>query len=103
MIRLSGPRCLAMSVVGALFGWWSNSSSIADMSRYRGMTHDALITELASKNDGVLSTSIMGGLFVVLTIVLMVDVLTRCFRVVWQRIEPTASRDRDSSTPQTAA
>jgi hypothetical protein len=81
MIRLSGPRCLAMSVIGALFGWWSNSSSIADKSRYSGMTPDALITELASKNDGVLSTSIMGGL----------------------RIEPTASRDRDSSTPQTAA
>ena len=23
MIRLSGARCLAMSVVGALFGWWA--------------------------------------------------------------------------------
>jgi hypothetical protein len=48
MIRLSGPRCLAMSVVGSLFGWWSNSSGIAAISRYRGMTHDALMTELAS-------------------------------------------------------
>ena len=27
MIRLSGPRCLAMSAVGALFGWWANLDS----------------------------------------------------------------------------
>jgi hypothetical protein len=103
MIRLSGPRCLAMSVVGILLGWWTNASSVAEMTRYRSLSHDALLTELASQKDGVLSTSIIGGLIVVLAIVLVVDVLTRFFRAMWQRIEPPESRDSAGGTPRAAA
>lgn len=99
MIRLSGPRCLAMSVAGTLFGWWFNATSVADMARYRSLTHEELLTELASTNDGVLSTSIMGGLFLVVIVVLIVDVLTRFFRAIWQRIEPPPQSVGESSTP----
>lgn len=88
MIRLSGARCLAISLVGALFGWWANLDDVSTMAHYRALSHDALLTELAQANDGQVSTNIMGGLFVVLTIVLLVDVLTRFFDAVWLRIEP---------------
>lgn len=69
MIRLSGARCLAMSLVGALFGWWASVDDLSTMTHYRAMSQDALITELAQKNDGQVSTSIMGELFVVVAIV----------------------------------
>jgi hypothetical protein len=88
MIRLSGPRCLAMSVVGALFGWWASLDSISTLAHYRALSHDALLSELTEKNNGELSTSIMGGLLVVVAIVIAVDVLTRFFKAVWNRIEP---------------
>jgi len=65
MIRLSGPRCLAMSVVVALFGWRAGLDSLSTLTHYRALSHDALLSELAEKNGGALSTSIMGGLFVV--------------------------------------
>jgi hypothetical protein len=45
MIRLSGPRCLTMSVVGALFGWWVALDSLSTMTHYRSLSHDALISE----------------------------------------------------------
>lgn len=88
MIRLSGPRCLAMSVVGALLGWWISLSDVDTMTHYRGLTHDALIQELAQRNDGNVSTSITGGLVLVVSVVVAVDVMTRFFDAVWRRIEP---------------
>jgi hypothetical protein len=94
MIRLSGPRCLAMSAVGALFGWWANLDSASTMTHYRGLSHEALIAELARKNDGVLTTSIVGGLFVVVAVVLATDTLTRLFKAIWLRIEPPVRADR---------
>jgi hypothetical protein len=100
MIRLSGARCLAISLVGALFGWWASVDDLSTMAHYRALSHDALITELAQKNDGQVSTSIMGGLFVVLAVVLLVDVLTRFFDAVWRRIELPAG---PNSTPPPAA
>lgn len=103
MIRLSGARCLAMSVAGILFGLWSNSTSIADMTLYRGLTHEALLNELASRNDSALSTSIMGGLFVVIGVVLIVDILHRFFRALWRRIEPPASQVGGTRPPEAAA
>jgi hypothetical protein len=102
MIRLSGPRCLAMSVVGALFGWWASLDSVSTLTRYRGLSHEALLAELAEKNGGQLSTSIMGGLFVVVAIVVTVDVLTRFFKVLWNRIDPSVPT-RPTSTPEPAA
>jgi hypothetical protein len=103
MIQLSGPRCVAMSTAGILFGWWFNTTSVADMARYRSLTHEELLTELASTNDGVLSTSIMGGLFLVAIVVLTVDVLTRFFQAIWDRIEPPTEPAHDTSTPKAAA
>ena len=102
MIRLSGARCLAMSLVGALFGWWASVDDLSTMTHYRAMSHDALITELAQKNGGQVSTSIMGGLFVVVAIVVLVDVLTRFFDAVWLRIE-LPGRESPNSTPPPAA
>jgi hypothetical protein len=103
MIRLSGPRCLAMSVVGSLFGWWASKADVSTMAHYQGLTHEALLSELASRNDGVLSTNIMGGLLVVVAIVLAVDVLTRFFKVIWTRIEPPSSAGRNPNAPTAAA
>jgi hypothetical protein len=88
MIRLSGPRCLAMSVVGALLGWWISLNDIDTMTHYRGLTHEALIRELAQRNDGSVANSITGGLVLVVGVVVAVDVLTRFFEAVWRRIEP---------------
>ena len=102
MIRLSGARCLAMSLVGALFGWWVSVDDLSTMTHYRALSHDALIAELAQKNDGRISTSIMGGLFVVVAIVLMVDVLTRFFDAVWLRIETPRGEGPDSTRPPAA-
>ena len=79
---------MAMTVAGVLLGWWSNTSGVSGMAHYQALSHEELLSELASTNDGVLSTSIMGGLFVVMGIVLTVDVLTRFFRALWHRIEP---------------
>lgn len=102
MIQLSGPRCLAMSVVGTLFGWWMSVDDVAIMAHYRSLSHDALLLELAKKNDGSLSTSIMGSLFVIAGIVIAVDVLTRFFEVLWKRLERSdASGSHD--TPASAA
>jgi hypothetical protein len=101
MIRLSGPRCLAMSVVGVLFGWWANLSSTSTMTHYRGLSHEALLTELAKTNDGALSTSIIGGLVVVAAVVIATDILTRFFKAVWLRIEPRSPTT--NSTPEEAA
>lgn len=96
MIRLTGARCLAMSAVGALLGWWSSVDDVSTMTHYRGLSHAALLTELAQKNDGRVTTSIVGGLILVVSLVLLVDVLTRFFDTVWRRIEPATSHD---STP----
>lgn len=101
MIRLSGPRCLAMSAVGVLFGWWANLSSASTMTHYRGLSHEALLTELAEANNGMLSTSIIGGLVVVTVVVIATDILTRFFRGIWLRIEPRPPRP--NSTPEAAA
>lgn len=98
MIRLSGARCLAMSLVGALFGWWASVDDLSIMTHYRALSHDALITELAQKNDGQVSTSMMGGLFVVVAVVVLVDVLTRFFDAVWLRIEPAGRASPDGRT-----
>jgi hypothetical protein len=87
MTSLSRARCLAISLVGALFGWWASVDDLATMAHYRTLSHDALIAELAQQNDGQVSTGIMGGLFVVLAVVLFVDALTRFFEAVWRRIE----------------
>jgi hypothetical protein len=100
MIRLSGARCLAMSIVGALFGWWIGIDSESTMAHYRALSHDALLQELAERNDGQLSTNIAGGVFVVAATVIAVDVLTRFFRAVWHRIEPPR---RSASRPPEAA
>ena len=42
MIRLSGARCLAMSLVGALLGWWASVNDLSTMSHYRALSHDVL-------------------------------------------------------------
>jgi hypothetical protein len=98
MIRLSGARCLAMSLVGTFFGWWASANDLSTMAHYRVLSHDALITELAQRNDGQLSTSVMGGLVVVIGIVILVDVLTRFFDALWRRIEPPRD-EGPNSTP----
>jgi hypothetical protein len=102
MIRLSGARCLAMSLVGALFGWWVSVDDLSTMAHYRALTHDALILELAQNNDGRVSTSIMGGLFMVAAIVLLVDVLRRFFDAVWLRIEMPRGQASNSTPPPAA-
>jgi hypothetical protein len=102
MIRLSGARCLAMSLVGVLVGWWASVDDLSKMTHYRAMSHDALITELAQKNDGQVSTSIMGGLFVVVAIVVLVEVLTCFFDAVWLRIELPGRGTPNSTLPPAA-
>jgi hypothetical protein len=102
MIRLSGPRCLAMSVVGTLFGWWAAQDNVSTMARYRELDHEALLAELASQNTGTLSTDIMGGVIVVLGVVLMVDALTRFFNAIWARIERPNTRGHGPDTPVAA-
>ena len=99
MIRLSGARCLAISAVGVLLGWWTNLSSVSTMTQYQALSHEALLAKLAETNDGALSTSILGGLFVVAGSVIATDVLTRFFKAIWLRIEPP----RAESTPRPAA
>jgi hypothetical protein len=96
MIRLTGARCLAMSMVGALLGWWASVDDLSTMTHYRGLSHAALLTELAQTNDGRVSTSIIGGLIVVISVVLLVDVLSRFFDAVWRRIESPTSPDSTS-------
>lgn len=76
-----------MSLVGALLGWWASVAHPSTMTHYRALSHDALMTELAQTNDGQVSTSSMSGLFLVIAIVLLVDVLSRYFDAVWLRIE----------------
>jgi branched-subunit amino acid permease len=88
MVELTGPRCLAMSVVGVVLGWLINLDSSSTMSHYRALSHDALLSELAKQNEGQLSTNIMGALFVVAALVIAVDLLTRVFEALWRRIEP---------------
>jgi hypothetical protein len=51
MIELTGPRCLAMSVVGVVLGWLTSLDSSSAMAHYRALSHDALLSELAEKND----------------------------------------------------
>lgn len=77
-----------MSAVGVLLGWFSGLDSTSTMAHYRGLSHDALLAELAEKNDGQLGTNIMGALFVVIAIVIAVNLLTRFFEAIWRRIEP---------------
>ena len=100
MTSLSGARCLAMSLVGTFFGWWASVNDRATMAHYRALSPDALMTELTQRNGGQVSTNIMGGLFVVLTVVLLVAVLTRFFEAVWRRIELPRGAN---STPPPAA
>src|SRR4051812_4686271 len=100
MVELTGPRCLAMSVVGVLLGWLINIDSSSTMTHYRSLSHDALLSELAKQNDGQLGTSIVGALFVVAALVIAVDLLTRFFEALWRRIEPPRPADRDR-TPRT--
>jgi hypothetical protein len=88
MVELTGPRCLAMSVVGVVLGWLINLDTSSTMNHYRALSHDALLSELAKQNDGQLSTNIMGALFVVAAMVIAVDLLTRFFEALWRRIEP---------------
>jgi hypothetical protein len=102
MIELSGPRCLAMSVVGVVLGWLTSLDSLSTMTHYRALSHDALLSELAEKNDGQLSTNIMGALFIVVALVIAVDVLTRFFEALWRRIEPPRPAGPES-TPDAGA
>jgi hypothetical protein len=102
MIHLSGARCLAMSVVGGLFGWSIGSDSAATMAHYQALSHEALIAELAEKNFDSPSAGIAVGVFMVAATVIVVDVLTRFFDAVWKRIEPS-SPSQPTSTPETTA
>ena len=61
MIRLSGVRCLAISMVGALMGWWSSVNDGTTMTHYRGLSHEALLQELAQHNDGRLAPALTGA------------------------------------------
>ena len=102
MIRLSGPRCLAMSVVGVFAGWGASIDGVSSMKHFRALSHEALLSELAKNHEVSLSTSILGGLLAVAAVVIIVDILTRFFTAIWNRIEPS-SPPRGNSTPEPAA
>ena len=79
MLRLSGARSLAMSIVSLGLGWWISLEDVSTLTHYKALSHDALMSELASKYDGRLSTNIAGGVFLVLVVVIGVDLLTVLF------------------------
>ncbi|HVH66446.1 MAG TPA: hypothetical protein VM716_01115 [Gemmatimonadales bacterium] len=94
MIHLSGARSLAMSVVALALGWLINGSDASTLAHYKSLSHDALLSELASKYDGHLATNVIGALFLVFVLVLAVDLLTGLFERVWARL----SRGAEATT-----
>jgi len=72
-----------MGVVSVTLGWLINRGDVSTLAHYKGLSHDALMTELASKYDGNLTTNIMGAVFLVLVVVVAVDLLTRLFERLW--------------------
>lgn len=87
-IRLSGPRLLAINALGSLFGYWTHLEQAPAVEKYRAMTHEALLEELASQNSGEMGYTIVAGIFLVGAVVVVTDLLTRFFTAAWQRIEP---------------
>jgi cytochrome b len=75
-----------MSAVALALGWLINGSDASTLAHYKSLSHDALLSELASKYDSHLATNIMGALFLVLVLVLAVDLLTSLFERVWARL-----------------
>jgi hypothetical protein len=88
MIHITGARALAMSVVAVPFGWWIATNSAASMARYRTLSHEALLTELASESSTSIPEGIAGALFAVVAVTIAVDVVTHFFSVIWKRIGP---------------
>jgi hypothetical protein len=90
LIRLSGPRLLAILVLSALLAWWMSGNDATELAQLRALSHDALMIRLAQKYDGNYSTNAMGALFVVLITYGGVEMLTRLFERVavqlgWRR------------------
>ena len=74
-----------MSVVTLAMAWFISVGDASKLAHYRSLSHDALISQLASENDGKLTTDIPGAVFLVLVVVIGVDVLTRLFESLWAR------------------
>lgn len=85
-MHLSGARSLAMSVVALALGWVFSLRDASTLAHYKALSHDALISELASEYDSSLTTNIAGAVFFVLVIVIAVDLLTRLFERLWTRL-----------------
>ena len=107
LIRLSGPRLLAIFVFSALLGWWLSGNDATELAQLRALSHDALLIKLAQKYDGNYATNAMGALFVVLITYGGVEVLTRLFERVavhfgWRGRAGEAGGSPATSTPAPA-
>lgn len=91
VLHISGARALAVSVVGIALGWFISASEATTLAHYQGLSHDALMSELASKYDSKVTTSIVGALFLVLLVVIAVDLLTKLFERIWARLGNSAA------------
>ena len=91
MINLSGARCLAISLAGAVLGWWIALGEPSKLAHYKSLSHDALLAELTRSHSGNIAPDLIAGVFFVGGAVIAVDVLTRFFDAVWARISPGRS------------
>ena len=90
-MHISGARSLAMSVVALALGWVFSLRDASTLAHYKALSHDALMSELASEYDSSLSSNIVGAVSLVLVGVIAVDLLTQIFERVWARLRGPAA------------
>lgn len=91
MKRHTVARLIAIILLGYALAFWLVSIDKGDMARYRSMSHEALLADLAKKNDGNFDTSFGIGLLLIGMVVLAVDALTVIVEMVINRISPVES------------
>lgn len=99
MLHLSGARALAMSIVAGGLGWWINLDGAPTLAHYKGLSHDALISELTARYSGDLASNLAGGAFLVFLVVIAVDLLTGGLDRLWARLGGPPARQPGGATP----
>jgi hypothetical protein len=86
MRRWSGARGVAMGVVAVALGWRVSVDQASKVAHYKGLSPEALMSELTTRYDAKLPTNILGALLTVLIIVVAVDLITALIERSWARL-----------------
>lgn len=90
MKRRTVARLIAILLLGYGFAFLIVSGETSDMARYRTLSREALLNDLASNKNGDFDTEFFVGLAIVGSIVFLVDGIAFIVMMMMNRISPPA-------------